>query len=504
MKPIRWTILLLLLLTTAASAALVTGRHTSCAAAWDTGTAAVSGTHLDCTDGDPLCDIDGAMNKSCRIAINVCVDTPTASCTPQPLTKLTFTPGTKRKLVGFVPPIVGGQNCGTAGSAIVTVRSKKHGKVLKPSRAARLLMRGKPGHFKSTLLVRCIPNPGGTTTTTIPTNCPPGQKELVLTVPLEDRAHPELGNGSDLDNGWTGTSHNFPVIGGSSLHYCLTGCDGTTTFACQGSGSTGPGTANGPTFGAPLPLLAANVPVCVVNEFVDPTLTGTYNLQTGDAGSAASPNLVHLTSQVYLRTTFTGEVCPKCQGPNVHGINDTGTCSSTATNAGANCTVNGEITVAGKGLYELSSDCTPQGDSPPTALDIKLPFTTGEATPIVGPVPCPDSDGPQTQDDSCGAGSCTATCTGAACVATDPAGNCIDAKGGISQLCCSNNTATPCFPTKGGGSITRTGHPGTPGNTLVSAALFCVPRTTSTLINITTGLPGPGSLLLPSQVSVRP
>jgi hypothetical protein len=123
---------------------------------------------------------------------------------------------------------------------------------------------------------------------------------------------------------------------------------------------------------------------------------------------------------------------------------------------------------------------------------------------VLGPVPCPDSDGPQTQDDFCGAGSCTATCTGAACVATDPAGNCIDAKGGISQLCCSNNTATPCFPTKGGGSIIRTGHPGTPGNTLVSAALFCIPRTTSTLINITTGLPGPGSLLLPSQVSVRP
>ncbi len=28
---------------------------------------------------------------------------------------------------------------------------------------------------------------------------------------------PPTGNGSDLDNGWTGISHNFPVINGSQL-----------------------------------------------------------------------------------------------------------------------------------------------------------------------------------------------------------------------------------------------------------------------------------------------
>src|SRR4029077_9324941 len=97
------------------------------------------------------------------------------------------------------------------------------------------------------------------------------------------------------------------------------------------------------------------------------------------------------------------------------------------------------------------------GDSPPTSLDIKLPLTTGEAPQLVGQLPCLDSSGPQTQDDNCGAGACNAGCTGTACASQDAAGNCIDAKGGISQLCCSNNTALPCFPTKGGGSITRTG-----------------------------------------------
>ena len=321
--------------------------------------------------------------------------------------------------------------------------------------------------------MRCVPNPNpGTTTTTLPggtNNCSPGQKELTLAVPVADRAHPELGNGSDLDNGWTGTSHKFPVIGGAGLQYCLSGCDGTTTFACQGSGPTGTGT-NGATFGAPLPLLAANVPVCVVNTFVDSVLTGTYNLQTGEAGSAATPNLVHPTSTVLLRATFPGEVCPKCEG--AANIGDKRTCSSSSTNAGRAPTVNGEVTVAGKGLYELSSDCPPKGDQQGTNLDIKLPFTTGETTPLVGPTPWRDDQGPQTQDDQCGAGACNATCTGAACVAMSN-GQCVDAKGGIFQLCCSSNTATPCFPTRGGGSITRSGHPGLPGRGRCSCPRRC-------------------------------
>ena len=263
-------------------------------------------------------------------------------------------------------------------------------------------MRGK--RFRNTLLVRCLPSIGPTTTTTtLPPNCAPGQKSLTMTVPLEDPAHPELGNGSDLDNGWTGTSHNFPVIGGSTLFYCLSGCDGTTTFDCQASGATGAGTPNGPTFGAPLPLLAANVPVCVVNQFVDATLTGTYNLQTGEAGSAANPNLVHLTSNVYLRSSFP-EVCPRCQGAAVQGIGDTGTCSDTAKNAGASCTVNGEVTVAGKGLYLLSSDCTPLGDQPPDRARHQAAVHHRRRHAARGsPLPRPG----QTQDDGCSGGAAT-------------------------------------------------------------------------------------------------
>ena len=254
---------------------------------------------------------------------------------------------------------------------------------------------------------------------------------------------------------------------------------------------------NGATFGSPLPLLAAQVPVCVVNTYRDPVLTGTFNLQTGEGGSAASPNLVQLNSDVFL--TNGNEVCPKCQVFGTGTIGNTGTCSSSAKAPGASCTVDGIVTVAGHGLYLLSSQCPPSGASTAT-LKINLPFTTGPATPLVGPLPCPG----QSKDDGCIGGTCLAGCTGAACLATDPAGNCIDAKGGISQTCCSNATDTPCFPTKGGSSITRTGSPGTAGNIMVNAALFCIDATQSGIINITAGLPGPGALLLPAKVSVLP
>jgi hypothetical protein len=477
-------------------AAHVPGRGGNCAAVWDTGTAAVTASMLTCDDGDPSCDTDGPKNNTCTVALSAC--TGVAGCASVP--KLLSNGVVKHRLTGFGLPDPTSASCGTPGSITLRLRGKKH----KPSKPARLVLHGK--HFLNLLKVKCAPCPPDPTAACnsgkLPPSCGAGHT-LTLTVPPPfDPNHPELGNGSDLDNGWTGTSHNFPVIDGSSLKYCLTGCDSVSTFDCELSGTTAvsgdSNSLNGATFGAPLPLLAANVPVCVVNRFQDPVLTGHYNLQTGEAGTPDNPNTVNLFSDVYLRTSFTGEVCPRCNVPGGGGkLGDKGTCSSSAKNAGAACVVDGEVTVAGKGLYLLSSACTPLGDSPPTSLDIRLPFTTG-TTALTGSKPCAG----QTQDDACGTGTCNATCTGAACNAMHD-GQCIDAKGGISQLCCSNQTSTPCFPTKGGGSITRVGTPATPGGTLVAAATFCIGSTDSTLINVTTGLPGPGALLLPNQVKVE-
>jgi hypothetical protein len=82
-------------------------------------------------------------------------------------------------------------------------------------------------------------------------------------------------------------------------------------------------------------------------------------------------------------------------------------------------------------------------------------------------------------------------------------GRSIDAKGGISQLCCSDRVHA-CFPSRDDGTITRRGTQATDGGTAVFAATFCVPRPTSPLLAATTGLPGPGALLLPARVTVIP
>src|SRR5262249_56184278 len=118
-----------------------------------------------------------------------------------------------RKLAGFAPPSPGGSaNCGVPGTATIPLRSKKHGTVFKPSRPLRLLMRST--HFKNTLLVRCLPCAGATCGggPPPPTTCAAGQKELVLTVPVADRMHPELANRSDPDNAPPPPPHPLPAL----------------------------------------------------------------------------------------------------------------------------------------------------------------------------------------------------------------------------------------------------------------------------------------------------
>ena len=102
-----------------------------------------------------------------------------------------------------------------------------------------------------------------------------------------------------------------------------------TTPLCTMEGPTGAGSINTDTFGPPLPLLAANVAVCVTNHFTPgEVIDGTANLQTGDVNVT-----VDLLSDVFLTTA--GEVCPRCNN---------GTCTS-GLSANNPCTVDGTITV---------------------------------------------------------------------------------------------------------------------------------------------------------------
>jgi hypothetical protein len=108
------------------------------------------------------------------------------------------------------------------------------------------------------------------------------------------------------------------------------------------------------------------------------------------------------------------------------------------------------------------------------------------------------------------------TCTGSACISMTPDGQCVDIKGGISQNCRANNTTQPCFPTGNpNGQIVRTGsaapptppfpdptYPKTGNVTLV--ATFCEGTSGATTVDLVTGLPGPGALVLPMTATWMP
>jgi len=463
---------------------------------------------FEVTSDNPGFTTDGSKNASanacggsCTFQVSACVGlSQPAGCTPTTLRSL--------KTGTLAAPGLGPTNaCGTASA--VEVKTKKNGKKkgLKKFRMKGRAESAKPKNDSDNLKLTCTPNPSdtgcGTTTTTIPggggtcvANPDGGPKELVLTIGP---------SGTDLDNGWTGSSHNFILVPNGQIDGCLTNCNSGSDTVCDFNATTGEGTPTGATFGAPLPLLASNVPVCVVSKWAD-NISGTADEATGDI----SLN-IHLTSEVYL--TDTSSVCPQCKN---------GKCNS-GQNSGKSCTVNAAqipvfISQGNIDKYDLSADCPP---SSPPAASLKIdfvPLTTGTAAPLQGPVPCNQKPGEPAgvqppQPDACGGAGCGAPCSGLACLTKidDPLNPgtqvCVDSKGGVSQLCCNNNAAKPCFTLANSGTVDRAGHADPPTPTTntpypkqstkgVLASTFCIPATGKSSIDQVTGLPGPGAIQL--------
>ena len=219
---------------------------------------------------------------------------------------------------GFAPPGAP-PSCGRAGTLVLPLKREppnqdKPLKRYRQSKKVTLVMKSKG--FVNKLIVQCVP----ACAAVCPCNHNPDHNPnlpslLSLTV---------LEMGSDLDNGWTGRAHNFPVVSGATLRYCLSGCDGATNTLCNGFGTTGYSSLNGPTFGAPLPLLAAGVPVCVVNRYQTSLIRNTFDLKTGQAKGN-----VNLFIDVYL-TGNPAEVCPRCTSSGTATIGQVGKCSTTA------------------------------------------------------------------------------------------------------------------------------------------------------------------------------
>lgn len=470
---------------------------------------------VQCTDGD-ACDKDGVANNSCSFGVSLCVNQVLSGCAPPgpgaPLTSVT-PKGAAASLP--VPADLASTSCGAATTITVPVKVKPNGK----KKAGRVKLPviakspGKPKTDKDKATLVCNPSAGDSPQGL---HCPanntgPNEPNEVMVTVAE--------SGTDLDNGWKGATHNFPYPSGSKIQLCLKDCDSTTDSQCAVNVPFGDGTFNGDILGPPIPIFTASVPVCVLVRFrpEQANETGTVDLATGDTNY-----IFRLAAGVYI--TEEEKVCPQC-------LNNR--CDS-GPRQGDPCSVDGTVFVAESSAnnknFQLSKACPPNQDTPVGTLLLNIPLTTGTSTlaPLPGgsaEVPCVSQPGEPRgvtpAPDQCGGGTCTAQCTGRGCVSqtTDPvtgAPACVDAKGGISQLCCSSDTQRPCFPTRAGnpiGKIERLGkvdvpQPPWPDPTYpkmahpVTAGVFCEPGTGTGSVDGLTGLPGPASLTLPSTVVV--
>jgi hypothetical protein len=355
------------------------------------------------------------------------------------------------------------------------------------------------------LALRCLPPPPAQAPA-CPANPQGGPDELSLAM---------LDTGTDLDLGWTGTTHNVAWPKDLSFRFCLAGCDTGSNSLCAAAGPTGLDTANGATFGPPLPVVAGGVAVCIVSRYQQQSpagIAGTVHLDTGEMQAN-----VDLFSDVYV--TDATKVCPRCE---------TGACDS-GPNRGKGCAVDGQVTVANSlaanKTFKLSRDCPPPGTVVGT-LDIPLRLTTGTVgTPGTGgSKPCGQNaaNGMPVQDDNCSAAGCGAQCMPGsdACKTmepdpTNPDGPpvCVDVKGGTSQVCCVDDPSLPCFPTRPGGvGIVRAGRAVVPqppwpdptypksaeGEVVVST--FCVQSSDLTFADNIGPTPLPGAVILNTRM----
>jgi hypothetical protein len=381
----------------------------------------------------------------------------------------------------------------------------------------------------------------------------PGQCTPQCTCPSSATISFTVADGADLDTGWTGTAHDLAVQKGSTISGELSNCDAVNDPVCDFFGNVGSSCAADPTqsclsdsqcsaggcnintFGPPLPLSAGGVPACIVNRFAT-DVTGTYNLQTGDAEL-----FTHLSSLVFLGIAVS-RPCPICDcgqaDPHNCQIGDTGTCTD---NAGGACRVQGTGP-----LGPTSNDCFPSPSSNVSGggLDIAFqPVTTGTST-FPSNQACDGSghtnescwcdgqpqanqcakacDGGANNDQACSsdaecpgapAGACKPLCrqiTGEAvgegeCIAGPPTQTCAGAPeiGCQTSSNCPNGTG-PCQAKNQRcflDPIVRVGTPSTTQN--ISVSTFCIPATTASAINQTAGLPGPGAISFPADIDIK-
>ena len=229
-------------------------------------------TGIDCQDGDPACDLDRIVNGACAVAVGVCLhQSNLARCTPGSVQRVTVQRQAEAPPEGpSDPPPAAAAGTGDGRRPAAATPSSPF--PLKVTRTGRqqALQAGHvpPGHDRAREAAHGR------------RPAPPALRPERRRGPLRResqrrpcRASSGHRRGAAPTSTWAGTGNaqNLAVVANAVLRVCLTGCGATTTPQCTARPAE-TSAVNGTTFGAPLPLLAADVPVCVVNRFGTPPI----------------------------------------------------------------------------------------------------------------------------------------------------------------------------------------------------------------------------------------
>ncbi len=441
-------------------------------------------TDQSCTDGDS-CDADGATNGVCVFRIKGCVNLVEAGCTQRPIKKVRFVAPHSKDKVSLTP--ISGSTSSVCGAFVdFHVPLKKKGKKagfrkINASASADVKPAGQ-NKDSDKIKFTCNPCPSAscvpptTTTTVTPTttssttttaNAPNTILDFINGTPggtcgtIKDGTDTLIRNltcGGLNIGGGASTVLEGPTPDGSTSRYSLdctgSSCTIGTTSATPAANSADPDcTTTGCNFGTPLPIANGGTSTCVLNTLSAPA-SGMLDLSTGDMSES-----IALSSNTFVTGNAT-QPCPQCSASGSPAAPGHGTCDRGA-NAGGSCTSTNS--------QGLTRDCPPGGSDGSAALGsiaVDLtPLTTGTSS---------KSD----------AG-------GLMCSNVGQAAN---------QKGCFGSTACVTITENGSpaGAIT----PNTPAPTTL-ASVFCIPSTSSVIVNFAANLPGPGATSLPGTLVVH-
>lgn len=293
--------------------------------------------------------------------------------------------------------------------------------------------------------------------------------------------------GAHVDVGSSGIWHDVPLKHGGEVSFGLD---------CPIDGCTVDGSnLAGRSVGAPLPLSAGGVSLCVRASYRE-AVTGTY-----DGCNGCSELSAKLSVQVFAPEGADAP-CPTCvDDPTPNDGRKRGTCRG-GTTPGAACDVSNDCLPSGTGIADLAIDLNPLTTKTvsvaPSVDCVSGAFPTGACfcPGQMQPNAC-EPDGVCPPSGVCELGPFDSVCQGQPfrpcrsgtgtddCEARSPgAGSCVD-------------EPRPCFAHE----IARTGTCGTTKAELVS--IVCVPETGDAAIDSAIGLPGPAAIALPvSQIRI--